>query len=66
MQDDVENVVAAVVKAALNGDMAAAKIILDRVGPARRLALSSCPWLSVGPMRLRLTQQFSMRLPMVL
>ena len=35
-QDDVENVVAAVVDAARKGDMAAAKIILDRIAPARR------------------------------
>ena len=36
MQDDVENVVRAVVKAASEGDMAAAKIILDRIAPVRR------------------------------
>jgi Family of unknown function (DUF5681) len=36
MQDDVGNVVAAVVDAAVKGDMAAAKIILDRIAPARR------------------------------
>ena len=36
MQDDVENVVAAVVDAARKGDMMAARIILDRVAPARR------------------------------
>src|SRR6202045_4266877 len=36
MRDDVENVVAAVVDAARKGDMAAAKIILDRIAPARR------------------------------
>ena len=36
MQDDVENVVDAVVDAARKGDMAAAKIILDRIAPVRR------------------------------
>jgi hypothetical protein len=58
MKKDLGNVVDAVVKAALNGDMTAAKIILDRVAPARRF--------SPFEFRLRLTQQFSMRLPMVL
>lgn len=36
MQDDVGNVVAAVVDAAVKGDMAAAKIILDRSWLLRR------------------------------
>src|SRR3982074_2669580 len=36
MQDDVENVVAAVVDAARDGDMTAARIVLDRIVPARR------------------------------
>jgi hypothetical protein len=36
MQDDVENIVGAVLAAARNGDMTAAKIILDRIAPVRR------------------------------
>ena len=36
MQDDAENVVNAVLAAARNGDMTAARIILDRIAPARR------------------------------
>ena len=36
MGDDVESVVAAVVKAAKDGDMAAARIILDRLAPIRK------------------------------
>jgi hypothetical protein len=36
MQDDVENIVNAVLTAARNGDMMAAKIILDRIAPVRR------------------------------
>jgi Family of unknown function (DUF5681) len=36
MAADAENIVAAVVTAARNGDMTAAKIILDRIAPARR------------------------------
>jgi hypothetical protein len=36
MADDVEGIVAAVVKAAKNGDMQAARIILDRLAPIRR------------------------------
>ena len=35
MQDDVEKIVNAVLTAARNGDMMAAKIILDRVAPVR-------------------------------
>jgi hypothetical protein len=35
-QDDVGDIVAAVVKAARNGDMMAAKIILDRIAPVPR------------------------------
>ena len=36
MQDDVEKIVNAVLTAARNGDMMAAKIILDRIAPVRR------------------------------
>jgi hypothetical protein len=36
MQDDVGEIVRAVVTAARNGDMMAAKIILDRIAPVRR------------------------------
>lgn len=36
MQDDVETIVNAVLTAARNGDMMAAKIILDRIAPVRR------------------------------
>src|ERR1700730_6141640 len=36
MAVDAENIVAAVVTAARNGDMAAAKIILDRIAPVSR------------------------------
>jgi hypothetical protein len=36
MQDDVEKIVSAVLTAARNGDMTAAKIILDRIAPVRR------------------------------
>jgi tellurite resistance protein len=36
MQDDAEKIVNAVVAAARNGDMMAAKIILDRIAPVRR------------------------------
>jgi hypothetical protein len=36
MAADAENIVAAVLTAARNGDMTAAKIILDRIAPARR------------------------------
>ncbi len=36
MSDDAENVTRSVVVAAIGGDMTAAKIILDRVSPARR------------------------------
>jgi hypothetical protein len=36
MQADVKAIVEAVVKAARNGDMTAARIVLDRVAPARR------------------------------
>jgi hypothetical protein len=36
MQDDVEKIVNAVLTAARNGDMTAAKIILDRIAPVRR------------------------------
>lgn len=36
MQDDAENIVNAVLKAAHNGDMTAARIVLDRIAPPRR------------------------------
>jgi hypothetical protein len=36
MQDDAEAVVKAVVEAAKGGDMTAARIVLDRIAPARR------------------------------
>jgi hypothetical protein len=36
MQDDTENIVNAVLTAARNGDMTAARIVLDRIAPARR------------------------------
>lgn len=36
MQDDAENIVNAVLKAARNGDMTAARLVLDRIAPARR------------------------------
>jgi hypothetical protein len=36
MQDDAENIVNAVLAAARGGDMAAARIVLDRIAPARR------------------------------
>jgi hypothetical protein len=36
MQDDAEKIVNAVVAAARNGDMMAAKLILDRIAPVRR------------------------------
>ncbi len=35
MQDDAERIVNAVITAACNGDMTAAKIILDRICPPR-------------------------------
>jgi len=36
LQDDAEDVVKAVVKAAKGGDMTAARLVLDRIAPARR------------------------------
>ncbi len=36
MQDDAKNIVNAVLEAARAGDMTAAKIVLDRIAPARR------------------------------
>jgi hypothetical protein len=36
MQDDAQDVVRSVVSAAKNGDMVAARLVLDRVLPARR------------------------------
>jgi hypothetical protein len=36
MSDDIENVARSVINAAVGGDMTAARIILDRVCPARR------------------------------
>jgi len=55
MSDDVGNVVRAVVKAASEGDMAAAKIILDRIAPIRRSATFVLPefeqWTDMAAMR---------------
>ena len=36
MQDDAENIVKAVIEAATKGDMTAARIVIDRIAPARR------------------------------
>jgi len=36
MQDDAENIVNAVLTAARDGDMTAARIVLDRIAPARK------------------------------
>ena len=36
MQDDAEKIVKAVIEAAQKGDMTAARIVLDRIAPARR------------------------------
>jgi hypothetical protein len=36
MQDDAENIVNAVLMAARDGDMTAARLVLDRIAPARR------------------------------
>jgi hypothetical protein len=36
MQDDAEDIVNAVLSAARGGDMTAARIVLDRIAPARR------------------------------
>ena len=58
MQDDVENVVNAVLTAACNGDMTAAKIILDRIAPVRRSSSFDLPriegWADVGAARAAL------------
>jgi hypothetical protein len=43
MQDDAENIVKAVLTAARNGDMTAAKIILDRLVPVRRAVSFDLP-----------------------
>jgi hypothetical protein len=43
MQDDAENIVNAVLTAARNGDMTAAKIILDRLVPVRRAVSFDLP-----------------------
>jgi hypothetical protein len=43
MAADAENIVAAVVTAARNGDMTAAKIILDRLVPVRRSSSFDLP-----------------------
>jgi hypothetical protein len=43
MAADVETIVAAVLTAARNGDMAAAKIILDRIAPVRRSRAFALP-----------------------
>ena len=36
MQDDAEKIVKAVIEAASKGDMTAARIVIDRIAPARR------------------------------
>lgn len=41
MSDDVENVVKSIIKAAVDGDIAASKLILERVVPARKDATIS-------------------------
>ena len=55
MQDDAENIVNAVLTAARNGDMTAAKIVLDRIAPVRRSNPFDLPkiegWADVGPAR---------------
>jgi len=43
MRNDLENVVASVVNAARNGDMMAAKIIVDRLVPVRKSVPFSMP-----------------------
>jgi hypothetical protein len=43
MQDDAEKIVNAVLTAARNGDMMAAKIILDRIAPVRRSSSFDLP-----------------------
>jgi Family of unknown function (DUF5681) len=54
-QDDVEKIVNAVLTAARNGDMTAAKIILDRIAPMRRSISFDLPriegWADVGAAR---------------
>jgi len=56
MQDDVEKIVNAVLTAARNGDMMAAKIILDRIAPVRRSNSFDMPRIEsrddVGPARV--------------
>ncbi|PNE09908.1 MAG: hypothetical protein CR217_17360 [Beijerinckiaceae bacterium] len=58
MQDDVEMIVNAVLTAARNGDMMAAKIILDRIAPVRRSTSFDLPriegWADVGAARAAL------------
>jgi hypothetical protein len=55
MQDDVEKIVNAVLTAARNGDMMAAKIILDRIAPVGRSSSFDLPriegWDDVGAAR---------------
>jgi hypothetical protein len=55
MQDDAEKIVNAVIAAARNGDMTAAKIILDRIAPVRRSSSFDLPriegWADVGAAR---------------
>ena len=55
MQDDVGEIVRAVVTAARNGDMTAAKINLDRIAPVRRSISFDLPriegWANVGAAR---------------
>ena len=43
MHDDAEKIVNAVIAAACNGDMTAAKIILDRIAPVRRSSSFDLP-----------------------
>jgi hypothetical protein len=58
MQDDAEKIVNAVIAAARNGDMMAAKIILDRIAPVRRSSSFDLPriegWADVGAARAAL------------
>jgi hypothetical protein len=52
MQDDVEKIVNAVLTAARNGDMMAAKIILDRIAPVRRSSSFDLPRIECRADRL--------------
>ena len=51
-QDDVEKIVNAVLTAARNGDMMAAKIILDRIAPVRRSSSFDLPRIECWADRL--------------